>query len=214
MAPRLDASTAVAPVALAGSCDRSREPDDHEGRRTLGLCPEWHMDVPRPFVKTGRRPEGWDIGPGCGGPVRADASTGHGGPVRSRRIYRSRRPLRSRRFTRGKRPHRESSIGESTLQPGTTTGPARRLRLEPPTSAGFRNGNKKSPACAGLRVWRGGGNTPEGCRGQGERSAPGEVMRLSRSGSAGGGVGGVAPTYGVVRRWGVAASGAWPRPTS
>ena len=154
-----DGSTAVAPVALAGSCDRSREPDDHEGRRTLGLCPKWHMDVPRPFVKTGRRPEGWDIGPGCGGPVRADASTGHGGPVRSRRIYRSRRPLRSRRFTRGKRPHRESSIGESTLQPGTTTGPARRLRLEPPTSAGFRNGNKKSPACAGLRVWRGGRET-------------------------------------------------------
>ena len=75
-----------------GSYDRSQDPDDREGRRTLGPCPKWHMDVPRPFVKTGRRPEGWDMGPGCGGPVR------------------------SRRFNRGKRPH-----GEPRLQQGTAT---------------------------------------------------------------------------------------------
>ena len=77
---------------LPGSYDRSQDPDDREGRRTLGPCPKWHMDVPRPFVKTGRRPEGWDMGPGCGGPVR------------------------SRRFNRGKRP-----LGEPRLQQGTAT---------------------------------------------------------------------------------------------
>ena len=75
-APRHDGTTArrhdvgCTTSHLPGSCDRSHDPDDHEGRRTLGLCPKWHMDVPRPFVKTGCRPEGWAIAPGCGGPPR------------------------------------------------------------------------------------------------------------------------------------------------
>ena len=51
--------------------DRSHDPDVPEGRRTPGSWPKWHMDVPRPFVKTGRRLEGWAMTPGCGGPFRS-----------------------------------------------------------------------------------------------------------------------------------------------
>ena len=50
---------------------RSRDLQAHEGRRTLVVWSKWHMDVPRPFVKTGCRPEGWAIPPGCGGPFRS-----------------------------------------------------------------------------------------------------------------------------------------------
>ena len=32
------------------------------------------MDVPRPFVKTGCRPEVWAMAPGCGGPFRSRRS--------------------------------------------------------------------------------------------------------------------------------------------
>ena len=102
---------------LPGFYKRSHDLHVREGRRALGICPKWHMDVPRPFVKTGCRPEGWDISPGYGGPSRcqrfnrtwrplkvpalqqdmaapqgASAWTGHGGPSRCQRLDRAWRP--------------------------------------------------------------------------------------------------------------------------
>ena len=56
--------------------DRSHDLEDRRGRRTPGPWTKWHMDVPRPFVKTGCRPEGWAMAPGHGGPVRSRCACG------------------------------------------------------------------------------------------------------------------------------------------
>ena len=68
---------------LPGFHERSHDLQVRRGRRALGICPKWHMDVPRPFVKTGCRPEGWDISPG------------YGGPSRCQRFNSTRRPMRT-----------------------------------------------------------------------------------------------------------------------
>ena len=41
------------------------------GRRVPGIGGKWHMDVPRPRVRTGRPPERCTRSPGRGGPVRS-----------------------------------------------------------------------------------------------------------------------------------------------
>ena len=80
---------------LPGFHERSHDLQVRRGRRALGICPKWHMDVPRPFVKTGCRPKGGTYPQGTAAPTGADASsagtappqgasasTGHGGPER------------------------------------------------------------------------------------------------------------------------------------
>ena len=56
-------------------------------------CPKWHMDVPRPFVKTGCRPKGGTYPQGTAAPQGASASTESGAPVWSWRLSGTRRPL-------------------------------------------------------------------------------------------------------------------------
>ena len=150
--------------ALAGSRASSSchaephgaNPTASEVRRRLALWPKWHMDVPRPFVKTGRRPEGWDMGPGCGGPVR------------------------SRRFNRGKRPLGEPRLQQGTATPSGTdvsTGYDRPCKAPAPCAADQRRLPERKQKEPGLRrapglAWRE-GNTPVKLgRGQGREGPP------------------------------------------
>ena len=52
---------------LDGPRAAGANPNVPEGRRRMGAWTKWHMDVPRPLVKTGCRPEGWAMPPCDGG---------------------------------------------------------------------------------------------------------------------------------------------------
>ena len=111
---------------VAPNPDRSRDLEDREGRRTPGPWTKWHRDVPRPFVKTGCRPEGWAMAPGCGGPSRSWRFSSQPRPSRKSESEASTSPG-------GQRPALEGRLFYAqTLARTPATLPLKRLRAPEP----------------------------------------------------------------------------------